>query len=266
MQKNLIVILLMSLMMAGCKRDMTSDMLYGTEETSTEIIAEIETQMEKKKDISEYEDCTATIKNSFEVTENANLIPAWRTGCFSGSYDTVGDLCKGNENVVVGKIIDLTYIDPNGSGLTFYSFAVTEVLNGEEVKEETIITVYDCQGYCRLKTHTDIYGMNGYEDYEPELFDSTYLVTTFTEPLVQIGEEYVLFLGKQKHGWEEMGVEGDYYRVAAPYIGKYKLNEDGLYERYLSVEDLIYIPNEPLSLDEIKRQINDAVEADGVKE
>ncbi|MDD6571156.1 MAG: hypothetical protein PUF12_02085 [Thermoflexaceae bacterium] len=258
MLKKVILLLLISMFLTACQKnagngngETSAAITENVTETTDEVVIETTT----KKDINEYKDCTTVIGNSFkELAENPNLIPVRMTGDFGKSYDTVEDLCSDSICVVRGKIIDLTYSDTGSSGKTFYSFAVEEVLWGGEIKEETIVTMYDCQGYVRLKTYREVYG-NSYAEYEDEA-EKTYMIYSFGEPLVQIGEEYVLFVQSKDASWEYAEVEGEFYRILAPYVGKFRLNEEGLYERYLPENDKqFYELIKPLSLEEIKEQL-----------
>lgn len=255
--KKVILLLLIGILLTACQKNAgngNDETSAAITETITETAGEVVTET-TKRDISEYKDCTTVIGNSFqEIAENPNLILVWMTGEFSRSYDTIKDLRSDSICVVRGKIMDLTYSDVGSSGKTFYSFAVEEVLWGGEIEEETIVTMYDCQGYVRLKTYSEVYG-NSYAEYEDEA-EKTYLVYSFGEPLVQIGEEYVLFIQSKDASWEYAEVEGEFYRILAPYVGKFRLNEEGLYERYLPENDnQFYELARPLSLEEIKEQL-----------
>lgn len=257
MIKKLILLFFIFTLLTACQKN-NGISSNASNEVRTETTSEFMTDTTVEKDIGEYKDCTAVIENSFnEIAENPNLIPVWMTGDFRTSYDTIEDLYSDSLCVVRGQIVDLTYSDVNASGKTFYSFAVEEVLSGKDINAETIVTMYDCQGYVRLSTFRE-QNSGVYSEYEEEA-DKTYLVSSFGEPLVQIGEEYVLFIQSKDASWEYAGVEGEFYRILAPYVGKFKLNEDGLYERYLPESDRsLYQLTEPVTLEEIKRQLNAA--------
>lgn len=259
--RKIIVLLMFSMLLAACRKVGAQEAKETNMESSTEETKEIlseEPDTPAPKDISEYEDRTIVIPgDSFkEIAENANLIPVMISTGSGYSLDTIEDLYRHSEHVVRGKIIDLTYTESGKFGATCYSFAIEEVLGGKEMEPETIVSLFDNQGYVRLKTYQEEMGSDAYSQYSGEEADRTYFVQTSGEPLVEIGEEYVLFLYGARSTWQGEETGGYYYEILSPFLGKFKLNEDGLYERFLpEYEKHLYQLAEPLSLEEIKEQI-----------
>lgn len=223
------------------------------------------TETVTKNDSRRYEDHTAKISNTFHVNmENAILVPAIMSDAPGNPetyvYDTIDDLYCHSDNIVRGKIIDLTYqSDGHYKGTTYYSLAVSEVLGGEQIEPETIISVQeDKQGYLPLKLFREQVLPGAFSPkYEGEEENRAYLVDTMDKPFARIGEEYVFFLSA---GSPSEDVAGNYYSVTSGYGGKFKLNKDGLYERAVPeiMRGLLSQFTEPLSLEELKEQINEA--------
>lgn len=271
MFKKVLLLFIICILLVSCQKNNVSDDNVAISQSATEYVeentaAELETIEAElvttaRKDISEYEDCTVVIPGGTfkEIAENANLIPDMITACFGYSYDTIEELYGHSQYAVRGKIVDLTYVEDKQFGVTAYSFAVKEVLSGEGIEPETIVSLIDNQGYVRLTTYRKVMGENLYSQYSGEEADRTYLVRTSGEPLVEIGEEYVLFLFGERSIWGGEELEGNFYEIVSPFVGKFKLNEDGLYERSIpEYERHLYKLNKPLSLEEIKEQIAEA--------
>ncbi len=206
------------------------------EEYLVQNTAETETNAATTNDTGSYEDNTANIADAFQVdTENAIFIPAILTDDPQNPkayiYDTIDDLYRQSDHVVRGTVIDHTYqSDGQYKRTAYYSVAVSEVLHGEQIKPQTIITVQeDKQGYLPLKLFREQVFPEAFSPkYEGEEENRAYLVDTLYKPLVKNGEEYVFFLCD---GSPSEDITGTYYTVTSGYGGKLKRNEDGLYEK-----------------------------------
>lgn len=221
-----------------------------------------ETKAATANNTGSYKDNTAKISNSFHVNmENAILVPSILTDDPSNPeayvYDTIDDLCRHSDHIVRGNIIDLTYqSDGHYKRTAYYSVAVSEVLDGEQIAPGTVITVQeDKQGYLPLKLFREqVYPEAFSPKYEGEEENRAYLVDTMDKPLAKIGEEYVFFLSE---GSPSEDITGNYYSVTSGYGRKFKLNRDGLYERAVPelLKGLLSQFTNPLSLEELKEQI-----------
>lgn len=206
------------------------------EEYLVQNTAETETNAATTNDTGSYEDNTANIADAFQVdTENAIFIPAILTDDPQNPkayiYDTINDLYRQSDHVVRGTVVDLTYqSDGHYKRTTYYSVAVSEVLHGEQIKPQTIITVQEeKQGCIPLKLFREEVLPGAFSlKYEGEEENSAYLVDTLDKPLVKNGDEYVFFLCD---GVPSEDITGTYYMVTSGYGGKFKQNEDGLYEK-----------------------------------
>lgn len=234
-------------------------------ETAGECITDFSMNEESgavEKSLDEYTDCTAVIKNSIHIPSDAKFSTVGSAACLGKIYKNVAELYPAARNIVAGEVVGITYTDTNASARTYYSLAVTEVLKGEDIEEESIVTILELQGYCRLSQFVEKYGTAHFEDYDAQAADSSYFVYTLSgEPLVEIGDRYVLFLGEACKDENASG----YYVVQEAFIGKYQLNDAGFYERY-SPEDVYYqvvdektgvvTKEAPMTLNEVREAIH----------
>lgn len=176
--------------------------------------------------------------------------------------------------MIVGEIVDIQYNDDNAIAKTFCSVAVNEVIKGNDIIENSIISVMELQGYCRLSKFIQVYGDAHFPNYDEEEAETLcFMYSIEGEPLVQIGEKYVFFLSpkldKDSEDGEELdSIEGNYYITKATFMGRYKLNKEGLYQRY-SPYDGYYVEfdnqqralleEKPLTLEEIKDTVNGSI-------
>ncbi len=205
------------------------------------------------KDISAYEDLTAVIPDSTKyLVENPIFIFSLIPDADSRLGVSQDELYQNSVSVVRGTITDHTY---QSEGMIYDSFAVSEVLYGERIEPETIITVYCEQGITPLTLYQENHP-GSYPQFTKEEADRTYVIQSFGELFTEIGEEYILFLS-DGHDFTTSSITGDWYYVTSGCAGKYKRNEDGLYERTipeflteLNGSETINANLEPLSLGE----------------
>ena len=225
------------------------------------------------KPIEEYADCRAKILSSFTPAPDAEFIPTSVMNEFSSWPETVGKLYRNFDHVVVGEVVDITYSDEGGWCQTYFSFAVTDVLKSDKIQQETIITVLENGGYCRLSKAAEAEykstGLKLYGDYTEEEKEKYCEVFTWMgEPETKVGDHFLLFLAEE-HNLEH--VEGDLYRIGSGYMDKYIMDENGYYARYIPAVDetWAYVENPitgkydmecPMTLEEIKEAINRAKE------
>lgn len=189
---------------------------------------------------SEYADCRANMKPEYvlNVDETGYFIRKDYGYCDIELHGyippaNVKEMTDWTTNVVIGEVLDITYSDSvstggyNNSAITTYSFAVQDVLKGDEIEPETIITVMEIQGYIRrsVKKYSD----DAKIEY-PLSDDKVYYVERYaTQPLVEKGEQMVLFLEPYECDY----MDGRLYTNVLLYSGKYIRNKSGLYETYI---------------------------------
>ncbi|MDD6571157.1 MAG: hypothetical protein PUF12_02090 [Thermoflexaceae bacterium] len=213
--------------------------------------------------VGNYKDCTAEITNCIEISDNASYSQVKMDACFSHIYKNISDLYPDAENIVEGTVIEITYSDENASAATYCTFAVDEVLKGSKIEKNSLITVAAFQGFCRISQYVEIYGNDHFPKFDLSNADAMYFVYAFDgEPLIQTGEKFVLFLSPQQ---ENETIIGSYYIPIGTYMGRYKLNNEGYYERYSPRNDTYAITNgntrngveieSPMTLDEIREAV-----------
>lgn len=259
------VLMLGVLLLTGCKENEQSS------EVSVDVVNQETTssfENETVKPISEYQDDTAKVSNTFvpegdyEVKNGNFFLPEW-----SRYYSELSDLCSyaatmGNVDIVVGEVTkDIAYVgqyeeyseNSSGdmSGSTVYTFAVTDVLYGQDIEPESKITVFEpMNGYMKHKDKEGVY----------------YYTALYGNAMVQQGDQYVMFLQKG----EEMtaahyGIEGDFYTPVGCHMGKYLCCDDGMYRRCsLATVDGLYhsegekmLFEEPMEYGTLKAKITD---------
>ncbi len=141
------------------------------------------------------------------------------------------------KNIVLGEVLDVVYYDLGEFPRTYYSFAVSDVLKGDDVSQYSIITIAETKGYRRLSRADEIYSKYGYTrygDYSEEERENKYEIFAFyiDEPQVNIGDRYVICLSG-KNSEEKYVEKGYYYYLMYDYMGKYYENENGMYERFI---------------------------------
>lgn len=150
MYKYALFIILISVMLSACQPEKPPEPTSGIPAETTFPTAEAAV----KKDISEYEDCTAVIPNSTKnLVENPIFIFSLIPDADSNLHTSFEELCRNSTGIVRGSVIDRTYQLEDADGTIWYSFAVSEVLYGEEIKPETIITV-SCEQGLHRSNHT----------------------------------------------------------------------------------------------------------------
>lgn len=259
--KKWLLLIAGTILLTGCnnitKQEITEILeAEVTVEYESESVVETVTQVPKKP-ITEYEDCTAKIKDTFlpegeyEVQDN-NVV-----GCWVMWEETVEGLCEKyiyspDKAIVAGEVVgDIGYKSLSDThqemGTTYYTFAVTEVLYGDMVKEETLITVRENDGFTKSDTQ-----------------EGAYIYThSYGAPMAQVGDKYVLFLD----GVEETA-EGTVY-PGVYFMNKYFMCDDGLYRRYSAVYDSLvhedvsttrYVFEDAMTYEEIRQKILDKID------
>lgn len=268
MHKTIIFVLLISFMLSACQKEQVPEKNILLPEIRLDAIAETLSAVKEtsaKKDISEYEDCRAvTLNATKEIAENPIFIFLMHPEVDYNRDCTMDELCRHAVSIVRGTIVDLSYYYGDLHGGTYYSFAVSEVLWGEAIAPETIITVQEDQGILPLtayRANRYFNAANAYSEFiGDDDVDRTYFIESASEPFVKIGDEFVLFLGDGSR-FESGNIIGNWYYTG--YDRKYKRNEDGLYERTIPelLRDLNAFQSanlEPVTLDELKEQIAEA--------
>lgn len=283
MKKIIFLMWICMLFLSACQKEEPDWTNRGSDLQITEIpLKTAATEADKeppKKDTSEYIDCTAIIKSFIQPAPDEEVIDVGgRILCWIPPT-TVVESCAMAENVVAGTVLDLTYCDEGGEAKTFYSFAVTDVWKGSDIEEESIITVLEFQGYQRLSEVGKLYEKQGYHNwfskYSSEEKERTYQLFTYVhEPLVQVGDAYILFLGGKENWDNEDYIDGDFFMLPAMYAGKYVRNEEGFYEQFFEYGDRDYYGKtdettgnfvlfEPWkTFDEMKSAVLEAVESE----
>ncbi len=219
-----------------------------TRENKENVYQDVETNTTENitvpLNIAEYEDARADIKSSILPSADSKIIDMGMKNLCWIPPVTVEESCEYAQNIVVGKVLDITYCDEGGEAMTFYSFAVEDVWKGTEIAKESIITVLEFQGYRRLSEVAKLYEKQGYKNWYSEYSDAEKeiifeKVTYVNEPMIQVDDEYILFLGKSED-WDVAYIEGSFFTLPAMYAGKYTLNEDGLYTQYISEDDKVH--------------------------
>lgn len=249
MNKYAVFAIFISITLCACQKNQQQDIPLTTTAEPTSTIAETAAP----KDISAYEDLTAVIPDSTKrLVENPIFIFSLIPDADSRLGVSQDELYQNSVSVVRGTITDHTY---QSEGMIYDSFAVSEVLYGERIEPETIITVYCEQGITPLTLYQENHP-GSYPQFTKEEADRTYVIQSFGEPFTEIGEEYILFLS-DGHDFTTSSITGDWYYVTSGCAGKYKRNEDGLYERTipeflteLNGSETINANLEPLSLGE----------------
>lgn len=197
MKKILLTMFFILGILAACSKsnaEMQNDIKEETD-TTVEVgtTTEKTTETEAVKSISEFMDRRAKISGSFEIPEDAVTIYIGPMTAEVAQWDspvTVTEMAELVTNVVAGEVLDITYCDTNGTAYTFYSFAVEDVLKGDEIEKESIITVLEYQGYKRMTTLDALgtgYACEEYENYKGDRSKAFTIHNYANEPLVQAG-------------------------------------------------------------------------------
>lgn len=262
MKKLLFIVTLLLLFLTGCG----SKKMVALNEK--QIISTDTYKIEKlQNNILSYKNHTAVIENCIEISENAMYSPVRVECCYSHIYTDVADLYPDSENIISGTVVDISYSDEDAVAATYCTVAVDEVLKGEEIESGSLVTVALSQGFCRVSKYAEVYGNDHFPDFDMSKGDTTYFVYAFDgEPLVQNGETFVLFLSPKL---EHPAIDGGYFVPIGIFMGRYQLNEEGLYERYAPDTDFYAVTDtvtrstkteQPMTLDELREQILEAEE------
>lgn len=254
MYKYAIFAILISITLCACQKNQQQDISLTTTAEPTSAM----TETAAPKEISAYEDRTAAIPDSTKrLVENPIFVFSLIPDADSRLGVSLEELYQNSVSVVRGTITDHTY---QSGGMIYDSFAVSEVLYGEQIEPETIITVYCEQGITPLTLYQENHP-GSYPQFTKEEADRTYVIQSSGEPFSETGEEYILFLS-DGHYFTTSSITGDWYYVTSGYAGKYKRNEDGLYERTipeflteLNGSESVNANLEPLTLEELKEYL-----------
>lgn len=250
MYKHIVLVILICITLSACQKEQQTETISGTIAETPSATAETTV----KKDISAYEDRTAVNPDSTKIlVENPIFVFSLIPDTDNRIGVSVDELYRNSVSVVRGTITDHTY---QSGGMIYYSFGVSEVLWGEQIEPETIITVYFEQGITPLTLYKENHPYS-YPQFTNEEADRAYVIESSGEPFAEIGEEYVFFLSE---GSPSEDITGNYYSVTSGYGGKFKLNRDGLYERAVPelLKGLLSQFTNPLSLEELKEQIGNS--------
>lgn len=248
-----LIILSAVLSVSACSKNTVAQEL----ETTTLETQVVEETVSQEKNIADYTDNTFDVKNTFTIAENGTFSTIAGVSEFGTIYKDIESLSLKAKNIVIGEVIEIQYTDDDATAKTYYSFAVHDVLKGTSISKESIITVVEFQGYCRLSSLVNKNGADHIENYKEETADSTYYVYTVSgEPLIQVGDKYVLFLDNK--------TSDGYFMSVGSFMGRYKEDTDGYYSRY-SPEEIFYAKQDektgevyyelPMTLDEILNKI-----------
>ncbi len=212
----------------------------------------------------ELDDNTVQFHNSFTIDEKTIIQNMAVAVDFGIIYPDLRSVYNKAANVVVGEVMDVQYTDDEAIPRTIYAFAVSETLKGY-IKENSLISVSESNGYVRVSAVIDAFGMAPYENItDEEIENGVVLQSLGGAPLPETGEQYIVFLGEQK---QEGRISGA-YAVIGNFMGKYILDQDtGLYSRFCPSENpelytthdpvtSAVIQEEPMSLSEIREKIS----------
>lgn len=279
--RHIISFMILAFVLTGCmsnpsiNNDDVNSNIINIDSTEDKTNEELESKYDEniQKKPSEYIDQRAKIRGSFEMPEDAVTIYIGPMTAEVAQWDspvTVTEMAKLVTNVVVGEVLDITYCDTDGTAYTFYSFAVEDVLKGDEIEIESIITVLEYQGYKRMTTLDALgtgYACEEYENYKGDRSKAFTIHNYANEPLVQVGDKYILFLSSKNHAFPLDFVEGDFFRNELMFSGKYTMNEDGLYAKFIPYHEEmrhkrvdettgeVVLIEQPMTLEEMKTLI-----------
>ncbi len=216
-----------------------------------------------EESVRELIDNTAQFSNSFTV-EGKSVIQDMSVAVdFGVIYPDLESVYNGSVNVVVGEVMDVRYTDDESAPRTLYTFAVSETLKGGIV-ENSLISISESNGYVRLVTVVEAYGVIPYEGItDEEIENGVVLQSLGGAPLPKAGDQCVVFLGEQKQEGRIAGA----YAVIGNFMGKYVLDQDtNLYSRFCPSENpelySVYDPvtkaatkEEPMPLSTIREEI-----------
>jgi hypothetical protein len=216
-----------------------------------------------EESVRELIDNTVQFSNSFTVEGKPVIQDMAVDADFGVVYPDLESVYNRAANVVVGEVRDVRYTDDEAIPRTIYTFAVSETLKGD-IEKNSLISISESNGYVRIATVVETYGMIPYEGItDEEIENGVVLQSLGGAPLPKAGDQCVVFLGEQK---QEGRIEGA-YAVIGNFMGKYVLDQDtNLYSRFCPSENpdlyTVYdsatnavIQEEPMSLPEIREEI-----------
>lgn len=213
--------------------------------------------------VRELMDNTAQFNNSFTVEGKPVIQDMSVAVDFGVVYPNLESVYNTAANVVAGEVMDVRYTDDEAAPRTIYTFAVSETLKGGIV-ENSLISISESNGYVRLVTVVEAYGVIPYEGItDEEIENEVVLQSLGGAPLPKAGDQCVVFLGEQKQEGRIAGA----YAVIGNFMGKYVLDQDtNLYSRFCPSENpelySVYDPvtkadakEEPMPLSTIREEI-----------
>lgn len=246
----LVGIIVMSAL-AGCSDNGSADIgnAGGTDETKHDSIIENDAGSEAEidsgsKDIGDDKDAvsnTADIRepNDFTIDHSGDgffyygdiaersiqsVQPNGYNAALLTTYRSVKDISPCSPIVVIGKIVDVYYLDRINvyePSFTLYDFEITEVLQGDFVAGDRV-TVSQYGGYIRGESYVESqHGNPNYHD------DSNVVVVEHygSAPELDLSGEYVMFLDTSEF------VDKTYASVGE-WTGIYKINDDNTVSRF----------------------------------
>lgn len=170
-------------------------------------------------------------ENSKEII-NVNV-----EACFSDYYRNIPELYEDADNIIIGIVESIVYSDKNADPISYCTINVVDSLKGNITNEKIVIK--EKQGYCRLSQYIQKYGDEHFKDnlYE-NIQDIYFSYAVDGEPLVEVGDTFVYFLSPKLSDENY-----EYYVPIAIYMGKYRLDEEGLYSRYCPIDGMYDIVN-----------------------
>ncbi len=108
-------------------------------------------------------DNTAQFSNSFTMEGKAIIQDMAVMVDFGVIYPDLESVYNSASNVVAGEVMDVQYTDDDAIPRTIYTFAVSKTLKGD-IAKTSLRNISESNGYVRMTTVLETYGMNPYED------------------------------------------------------------------------------------------------------
>ena len=270
----LVLALVCALGLVACYASDTDNTDPQTETVSNTSTEETTLLHETESEDSNIEitDLTVRIDNSFSVSESVVVCEIAADGEFATIYSDLQSIYSVAANVAVGTVTEIQYTDDTAIPRTVYSFHVSETLKGT-IQPNSLISISESNGYVRVSTFIEVYGQAIFDElYDGGVFggftdmqvtDGVILQSLYGAPLAEVGDQYILFLGKQK---TEGRIKGTYVPMGN-FMGKYVLDTNtNLYIRFFPLENPYFyaiedsstgniLIEQPMSLSDIKDSI-----------
>lgn len=184
------------------------------------------TSQEHKENISNVTTKRETESKKGDVNDKEIIMTVDVSADLIVSYDTTEELVDGSEIIVQGKILEAnSYVQEPGI-ITEYTLEVTNSIYGE-VEENSVITFVGAGGVVPYKEFEKLKPAK--KDFEPEVpqekTENGYVEYIFEgAPLINIGEEYIIFANKVPVGDKQM------YGILGVSQGQYKVIDDEVFK------------------------------------